>query len=179
MENNTTTTATTVTNGETTAVNYEAEYKKAMANITSLNAEIEKQKKIKDDYAKENAEYKRKEVEKMSDEERKAKEFNDLVEAKNKIEAELKTIKLKNEIMENGFTTEECEKLIKGNFAVKDIAEILKERVSQAEKSIKAGNIKNGTPDAPMGDKTSGAKEKTDYQKYQESKTVEVKEVKL
>lgn len=179
MENNTTNTATTVTNGETTAVNYEAEYKKAMANITSLNAEIEKQKKIKDDYAKENAEYKRKEVEKMSDEEKKAKEYNDLVEAKNKIEAELKTIKLKNEIMENGFTAEECEKLMKNNFSVKDIAEILKERVTQAEKSIKAGQIKNGTPNAPMGDKTNGAKEKTDYQKYQESQSVENKEVKL
>ena len=64
--------------------------------------------------------------------------------------------------------------------SVKDIAEIIKEKVELAVKSAKAEMIKGTTPSAQMGNGTAdGKNEKSDFQKYQESKTKTNNEVKL
>ena len=116
----------------------------------------------------------------MTDDEKKAKELQDLIDSKNKMESEIKQMKLEKDLLANGFTAEESAKLINSNFSVKDIAEIIKEKVELAVKSAKAEMIKGTTPSAQMGNGTAdGKNEKSDFQKYQESKTKTNNEVKL
>lgn len=171
---------TSNTTGTQTQIDYESEYKKMLAERDSYKAEAEKQKGLKDKYASENADYKKKELDKMTDDEKKAKELQDLIDSKNKMEAEIKQMKLEKDLLANGFTAEESAKLINSNFSVKDIAEIIKEKVELAVKSAKAEMIKGTTPPAQMGNGTAdGKNEKSDFQKYQESKTKTNNEVKL
>ena len=148
----------------TPSVNYEEAYKKQVAEIARLKESISKTNS-------ENAEYKRKEMERMSDEERKAKELQDLISSKEALEAELKNIRIKQDILDNGFTPAECEKLVKGNLSVKDFAEIMKARLDENTKSVTAGLIKKTTPATPMGDGSGSAKtqEKSAFQLRQES----------
>lgn len=154
-----------------TTVDYEAEYKKAIAERDSFKAEAEKQKSMKDKYASENAEYKRKETAQMSDDERKAKELQDVVTERDSFKAELAQLKLEKECLASGFSAEETEKLIKGNFSVKDIAELVKSRVDEAVKSAKAEFTKNSTADGLLGKGTADKNEgKSDFQKRQESR---------
>lgn len=163
--------ATPSENGGTPpSIDYESEYKKMVAERDSYKAEAEKQKGLKDKYASENADYKKKELDKMTDDEKKAREYQELVEAKNKMEAEIKTMKLEKDLLSNGFTTEESAKLIKDNFAVTTIAEIMKAKVEEAVKSAKAELIKDTTPSSPMGNGTAKGDGKSDFQKFQESK---------
>ena len=163
--------ATPSENGGTPpSIDYESEYKKMVAERDSYKAEAEKQKGLKDKYASENADYKKKELDKMTDDEKKAKEYQELIEAKNKMEAEIKTMKLEKDLLSNGFTTEESAKLIKDNFAVSTIAEIVKNKVEEAVKSAKAELIKDTTPSSPMGKGTAEGNGKSDFQKFQESK---------
>lgn len=151
-----------------TQIDYEAEYKKAVAERDAFKSEVEKQKQLKDKYATENADYKRKEVEKMSDEEKRANELKELIDSKNKMEAELKQMRLEKDLLANGFNAEESDKLIKGNFAVKDIADILKTRMEAQEKSIRAEMLKESTPKAPMGNgTTTDPKEKSAFATFQ------------
>ena len=156
-------------NGQGTTIDYESEYKKMLAERDTYKAEAEKQKGLKDKYASENADYKKKEIDKMSDDERKAKEYQDLVNSANQMKAELESMKLEKELLSNGFTTEESAKLIKSNFAPKDIAEIIKEKVDIAVKSAKAELIKGTTPSSPMGNGTMDSNSKSAFQKYQET----------
>lgn len=180
MENNENIGATTPENTQANSIDYESEYKKAIAERDSFRAEAEKQKGLKDKYASENAEYKKKELDKMTDDEKKAKEYQDLVDAKNKMEAEIRIMKLEKDLLANGFTAEESDKLIKGNFAIKDIAEIVKSKVEEAVKSAKAEMIKGTTPDAPMGNgTTNNAQEKTGFQKFQESQKQKTNRVEI
>lgn len=169
MENNENTGVQTPEQG--TQIDYEAEYKKVVAERDAFRADAEKQKQLKDKYATENADYKRKEVEKMSDEEKKSKELQDLIDSKNKIEAELQQMRLEKDLLANGFTADESAKLINGKFAVKDIAEIFKARLDAQEKSLRAELIKDTTPATPMGNgTTNGSKTKSDFALFQESK---------
>ena len=135
---------------------------------------------MKDKYATENAEYKRKETAQLSDDERKAKELQDVVVERDTFKAELAQLKLEKECLANGFTAEETDKLIKGNFAVKDISAILKSRVDEAVKSAKAEFTKNSTSDGLLGmgttDKNGG---KSDFQKRQESRQTQSNIVEL
>lgn len=177
MENNTNIDATTSNENGTTppSIDYEKEYNKLLAERDAIKSDVDKYKKLKDQYASENAEYKKKEIAKMSDEEKKAKEFQDLVDAKNKIEAELHTMKLEKDLLANGFTSEESVKLIKANISIDDmkvLSDIIKEKVDLAVKSAKAEGIKTGTPNSLMGNGTAdGKSQKTGFQMYQESKT--------
>lgn len=167
-------------NGDgTNPIDYESEYKKMLAERDSYKAEAEKQKGLKDKYASENADYKKKELDKMTDDEKKAKEYQELIEAKNKMEAEIRTMKLEKELLAEGFTVEESEKLITSNFAVKTIAEIVKSKVELAVKSAKAEGIKDTTPNSPLGNGTAKGTEKSDFAKYQETKQKTNNEVKL
>ena len=154
-------------NGSNAAIDYESEYKKAMAEINVYKADVEKYKGLKDKYASENAEYKKKELEKLSDEEKKAKEYQDLVDSANKMKAELESMKLEKELLSEGFTSEESEKLIKSNFAVKTISEIFKSKLEEAVKSAKAEMIKTTTPSQPVGNGTAQGNAESDFQKFQ------------
>lgn len=144
---------------------YKHEYEKQLMEIEKLKNAISKTNS-------ENAEYKKRELAKMSDEEKKQKEFQDLVEAKNKLESELQIIKLEKELFAEGFTKEESDKLISSKFSVKSFSEILKARVAEAVKSAEAELIKKTTPNPLMGDGTTNNDSgKTGFQKYQESKS--------
>ena len=171
---------TSNTTGTETQIDYESEYKKVLAERDSYKAEAEKQKGLKDKYASENADYKKKELDKMTDDEKKAKELQDLIDSKNKMEAEIKQMKLEKDLLANGFTAEESAKLIKSNFSVKDIAEIIKDKVDLAVKSAKAEMIKGTTPSAQMGNgTTNNAQEKTGFQKFQESQKQKTNRVEI
>ena len=179
MENNGTVGAE---NTATATIDYEAEYKKMVAERDTYKAEAEKQKQMKDKYATENAEYKKKSIEKLSDEEKRQKEYDDLVASNKNFEAELNKLKTEKEILANGFTADESETLIKGGCPielVKPLAEILKARTTELEKTIKAQLLKETTQPSPMGNGTVGKEKKTGYQAYEESRQVGNKEVKL
>ena len=165
--------ATTPTTDTTSQVDYEAEYKKMVAERDSYKSEVEKQKQIKDKYASENAEYKKKEIAKMSDDEKKAKELQDLIDSKNQMEAEIRMMKLERDLLSNGFSAEESEKLISANISISDVkilTEIIKNKVDVAVKSAKAEAIKENTPTAPMGNGTANDCGQTAFQKFQAEK---------
>lgn len=160
---------TTIPQTDTTpSIDYESEYKKMLAERDAFKAEAEKQKGLKDKYASENAGYKKKELEKMTDDEKRAKEYQDLVESKNKMEEEIRMMRLERDLLSNGFSAEESEKLIKSNFSVAEIANIVKTRVEDAVKSAKAEAIKTDTPSSLVGNGNATGNSKSDFQRFQD-----------
>lgn len=160
----------------TPSVDYEQEYKKQVMEIERLKNAISKTNS-------ENAEYKRKELEKMSDEEKKAKELQDLIDSKTKIEAELQEMKLEKEIYAKGFTDDECAKLKKSGVSVSAIscfADILKARIEENTKNVKATLIKDTTPVEKLGKGTT-ENPLSDFAKFQkeEQAKMQPKEVKF
>lgn len=170
MENNENNGVTTpdTQNTQAPAKDYKHEYEKQLMEIEKLKNAISKTNS-------ENAEYKKKELAKMTDDEKKAKEFQDLVDAKNQMEAEIKQMKLEKDLLANGFTTEECDKLIKANISIGDmkvLTDIIKEKVENAVKSAKAELIKNTTPSSPLGNGTQdNSQEMNGFQKFQKSQS--------
>lgn len=160
----------TVVPTETPTIDYKAEYEKMLAERDSLQLEVKKQKDLKDKYASENADYKKRAEAQMSEEEKKAREWQEMIEGNEKMKAQIKQMQLEKELLANGFTAEESDKLMKGNFAVKDIAEIIKARVELATKSTNAEFTKNSTTSSLMGNGTAGSQGISDYQAYQASK---------
>lgn len=155
-------------------IDYEAEYKKVVAERDGYKAEAEKQKRMKDQYATENADYKKKELEKMSDEEKKAQEHNQLVESNNQLKAEVAQMKLEKECLANKFTTEETAILVKANVSidgVKELAKIIQTRVDEAVKSAKAELTKSSTSKDILG-KGTASEGKSEFQKHQENKKI-------
>ena len=175
MENNGTVETNVGNNAE-----LEAKLAEALKRAEIAEAEVTKQKNLKDTYAKENADYKRKAEAQMTEEEKRAIEWQEMLDSKTKMETELAQMKLEKECLSNGFTAEESEKLIKGNFAVKDIAEIIKSKVDEAVKSAKAEMTKGSTSNGLLG-KGSAEKgnEKSGFQKRQESKQKQTNIVEL
>ena len=160
-------------NTNTQDIDYESEYRKMVAERDSYKAEAEKQKGLKDKYASENADYKKKELDKMTDDEKKAKEYQELVENNKKLESRLREIETQNSLIGEGFTKEESAELIKANFSINDISvlsKIIKSKIEEAVKSAKAEGIKDSTPSSPMGNGTAKGADKSDFQMYQESK---------
>lgn len=177
MENNENIGATTpdTQNTQTAEKDYKHEYEKQLLEIEKLKNAISKTNS-------ENAEYKKKELAKMTDDEKKAKEYQDLVDSANQMKAELEQMKLEKSLLANGFTTEESEKLIKANISISDmkvLTDIIKEKVEMAVKSAKAEMIKDTTPSSPMGKGTANGDAKSDFQKYQESKKTSTTRVEL
>lgn len=169
METNAQTEVKTETN--VTQIDYEAEYNKMVAERDSYKAEAEKQKRMKDQYATENADYKKKAEAQMSDEEKRAKEHKELLDSKANLEAEIAKLKLEKEFSAHGFSAEETAKLLDGNFAPKDIADIIKARVDEGVKSAKAEATKASTAETLLGNGTANKGDtKSDFQKHQESK---------
>lgn len=158
------------TNVGTPDTDYKALYEQTLKRAESAEAEAKKQKGLKDTYATENAEYKRKAEAQMSDDEKKAKELQDLIDGKKSLEAEVAKLKLERDFSANGFTAEETAKLIDGNFAPKDLADIIKARVDEAVKSAKAEATKTSTADTLLGNGSANGDTKSDFQKHQESK---------
>lgn len=162
---------TTETNVGAPETDYKALYEQTLKRAETAEAEAKKQKGLKDTYATENAEYKRKAEAQMSDDEKKAKELQDLIDGKNALEAEVAKLKLERDFTANGFTAEETAKLIDGNFAPKDIAEIINARVDESVKSAKAEATKTSTADSLLGNGTVDKGDiKSDFQKHQESR---------
>lgn len=152
-------------------VDYEKEFKALTEKYNSLNNDYIKKSDAYDKVSSENADYKRKERDKLSDEQKKEQALQELIDSKNQMEAELKAMKLEKDLLANGFSADESTKLINGNFAVKDIADILKARLDAQEKSLRAELIKGTTPATPLGGGTlNGANPETGFQKYQKSK---------
>lgn len=152
-------------NAQAPEKDYKHEYEKQLMEIEKLKNAISKTNS-------ENAEYKKKELAKMSDDEKRAKEHQDLIDSANQMKAELEQMKLEKDLLANGFTSEESAKLIKANISIGDmkvLTDIIKEKVDLAVKSAKAEMIKNTTPSSPVGSDTTNGDEKTGFQKYQAS----------
>ncbi|NCC99902.1 MAG: hypothetical protein EOL95_09435 [Bacteroidia bacterium] len=145
-------------------IDYPNEYKR-------LLLEVEKQKKFKDDFAKENAEYKRKEREKMSSEEKTAQEYTELVESKKALETQIASYKFREVLSKTGYSNVEVDKIIEANGSPEVYAEIMTERAKVLEKSLKAEAIKTSTPSTPIGDGVADkSKQKSSFALYQEQK---------
>lgn len=176
MENNENIGATTpeTQNTQVPEKDYKHEYEKQLMEIEKLKNAISKTNS-------ENAEYKKKEIAKMSDDEKKAKELQDLIDSKNQMEAEIRIMKLERDLLSNGFSAEESEKLISANFSISDVkilTEIIKNKVDLAVKSAKAEAIKETTPATPMGNPISSGgsesyAEKLAKQRYEDGSTSE------
>ena len=150
---------------------YKALYEQTLKRAETAEAEAKKQKGLKDTYATENAEYKRKAEAQMTDDEKKAKELQELIDGKKSLEAEVAKLKLERDFSANGFSAEETAKLLDGNFAPKDLADIIKARVDEAVKSAKAEATKSSTAETLLGNGTANNGDaKSDFQKHQESK---------
>lgn len=170
-----------------TTIDYEAEYKKVLAERDSFKAEAEKQKSMKDKYATENAEYKRqetdrkkKELENLPELERLQKELETERSATKAANEEIAKIKHERSGLENGFTSDEVAKLAGTGVDFKVLKEIVSARVDEAVKSAKAEFTKNSTSDGLLGmgttDKNGG---KSDFQKRQESRQTQSNIVEL
>ena len=167
------------TNSNSQNIDYEAEYKKVVAERDSYKAEAEKQKKIKDQYATENASYKKEKEAQMTEEEKKSKEHEAVVAENEQIKQELAQMKLERECLANNFTTEETKVLVKANVSidgVKEIATLIKNKVEEAVKSAKAEFTKGASQS--LTGKGSTESGESDFQKHQkiankESKIVE------
>ena len=159
---------TTQTTNVTQTVDYEAEYKKILAERDSLKAESEKQKQLKDKYASENAEYRRKAEAQMTEEEKKQKEWQEVLERNKQMSKQIEQMQLEKDLLANGFNSEESAKLIDGKFGVKIIADIIKTRVEAAVKSAKAEFTKGTTAQSLVGKGTTT--ETSDFQAYQANK---------
>lgn len=173
MENNENIGAT-AQNTENTQVpekDYKKEYEKQLLEIEKLRNSISKTNSENAEYKRQEADRKKKELESLPEVERLTKELEAERNARKADTAEIAQLKLEKEFVANGFTADETTKLINSNFAVKDIAEIIKSRVDEAVKSAKAEFTKNSTSKGLLGGGTvDKGSEKSDFQKHQESK---------
>lgn len=99
--------------------------------------------------------YKDKEKASLSDEEKTRYELERLTESQELLKQELEKYKLKDAIMQNGFSEEECEKIMHAQSNNENVsavyAAIIKERTEAAVQSVKAEMTQKGTPNAPTG----------------------------
>lgn len=146
----------------------------ALARATAAEAEAEKQKKQKDNYAKENADYKRKAEAQMSEEEKRAQELQELTERATNAEQKLAELEQRHSGLENGFTTEEIDKLKGSKVDFSVLKEIILARVEEAVKSAKAEANATSTADNLLGNGSANKGDgKSDFQKHQESRQVQ------
>jgi hypothetical protein len=182
MAENAQTVETTV---ETT--DYKALYEQTLARAEAAEADRDKQKKQKDNYATENADYKRQEVERKKKEldslpevERLTKELEAERNARQEADKRFAEMEHKQSGLENGFTADEVAKLVGTNVDFKILKEIVSARVEEAVKSAKAESTKNSTAETLLGNGTANKGEaKSDFQKHQESKQSQSTKVEL
>lgn len=149
----------------------QAQLAEALKRAENAEAEVVKQKNLKDNYAKENAEYKRKEAASMTDEEKREQERKTLEERATNAEKRLAEMEHKQKGLENGFTADEIAKLGACTVDFKALKEIVSARVEEAVKSAKAEFTKNSTSNGLLGNGTTNSADgKSDFQKRQESR---------
>ena len=149
----------------------QAQLAEALKRAENAEAEVVKQKNLKDNYAKENAEYKRKEAASMTDEEKREQERKTLEERATNAEKRLAEMEHKQKGLENGFTADEIAKLGACTVDFKALKEIVSARVEEAVKSAKAEFTKNSTSNGLLGNGTANSADgKSDFQKRQESR---------
>lgn len=156
----------------TQTIDYEKEFKALQDKYNSLNDNYMKKSDAFDKVSSEVADFKRQQRDNMSEAQKQAEAQKELMESVKRLEAENANFKREKEILANGFTAEECEKLMKGEMAVSVFAEILKARLEENTKSVQASLIKTTTPNAPLGNETTSdpGTAKSDFAKYQEAK---------
>jgi len=112
------------------------------------------------------AEYQEKENANLTDAQKKDLEHQTLIEEKEKLEKQVAEFKFKDELIKNGFSADECAKIVeaqsKGESIVSVYANIMKTRTEEATKSAKAESIKKSTPPAPQGDDLLGGLDEDD-----------------
>lgn len=150
----------------TQTIDYEKEFKALQVKYNSLNDNYMKKSDAFDKVSSEVADFKRQQRDNMSEAQKQAEAQKELMESVKRLEAENANFKKEKEILANGFTTEECEKLMKGDMAVSVFAEILKTRLEENTKSVKANLIKESTPKEQIGD-NSAANTESDFLKFQ------------
>ena len=173
MDNNGNNGVTTQTTEPTQAEtkNYQQEYENQKLEIERLKNAISKTNSENAEYKRQEAERKKKELDSLPEVERLTKELEAERNAREAEKAEIARLKLEKDFSANGFTAEETAKLIDGNFAPKDIADIIKARVDEGVKSAKAEATKSSTAETLLGNGTANKGEtKSDFQKHQESK---------
>lgn len=154
---------------ETQTLNYEQMFKDLQGKYNSLNENYTKKSEAFDRVSSEVADYKRQQKENMTKEQQEAEEKKETLAKVQDLEAQIANYRLEKDILANGFTAEECDKLMKGNMSIGVFAEILKARLEENTKSVKASLIKGSTPDAPIGNGTAKDTE-TGFQKFQKNK---------
>lgn len=169
-ENNGVTTQNTQ-NTQTETKNYQQEYENQKLEIERLKNAISKTNSENAEYKRQEAERKKKELDSLPEVERLTKELEAERNARKADTAEIAKLKLERDFSAQGFSAEETAKLIDGNFAPKDIADIIKARVDEGVKSAKAEATKASTADSLLGNGTANKGDgKSDFQKHQESK---------
>lgn len=159
---------------EPAKTDYEKEFKALQEKYNSLNNDYIKKSDAYDKVSSENADYKRKERDKLSDEEKKKQELKDLMESNKKLEAEVATFKLEKELADNEFTVEERKIFMAEGLTPVTFAKVLKSRLEEQEKSIKASMIKDTTQSSLLGNGVGTGKEKSDFARYQEKNDTNV-----
>jgi len=147
---------------------YEKEFKALQEKYNSLNADYMKKSDAYDKVSSENADYKRKERDKLSDEEKRNQEFQELIESKKKMEAEIATFKLEKELADNGFSVDERKIFMEEGLNPASFAKILKNRIDETVKSVKASMIKDTTQTSPLGDGTTSGPAKSAFKIWDE-----------
>lgn len=182
MENNENNGATTQDSPNTVADerNYKQEYENQKLEIERLKNAISKTNSENAEYKRQEVERKKKELDSLPEVERLTKELEAERNAREAEKAEIARLKLEKEFSANGFSAEETAKLIDGNFAPKDIADIIKARVDEGVKSAKAEATKSSTAETLLGNGTANKGDsKSDFQKHQESKQTQSTKVEL
>lgn len=153
-------------------VDYEKEFKALQDKYKVLNDNYLKKSDAFDKVSSEVADFKRQQRDNMTEAQKQAEAQKELMESVKRLEAENLNYKREKEILANGFTAEECDKLMKGDMSISVFAEILKSRLEENTKSVQANLIKNSTPNAPLGNGTTTdpANAKSDFAKFQEAK---------
>ena len=142
-------TPTNDTQSSEETINYEAEYKKQALEIERLKNAISKTNS-------ENAEYKKREQARLTDDEKFAIELETL-------RKENATFKLRDSLLSEGYTAKEVEKLISADCSPKAYAEIMNERIKAQEKNSKASAIKTSTIEQSLGSDINKGNEETSY----------------
>lgn len=134
---------------------FEKEFKALKEKYDSLNENYMKKSEAFDKVSSEVADFKRQQRDNMSKEQQQAEEIKEFEARMAQLESENKAYKLEKGLLSEGFTADECNKLISNNFDGKVIMEIIKARIEDNTKSVKAGLIKATTPADPLGNGTT------------------------
>lgn len=125
-----------------TKIDYEQEFKKMQLENEKLKNAISKTNS-------ENAEYKRKELEKLSVEEQTKLEIEEM-------RKQIANYTLEKSLQGQGYTVEEVAKLMADNCSPKAYAEIMNARLKSQETSMKADALAKSKADQSLGKETNG-----------------------